>query len=330
MEFATDVAVRPSGDAYVEVVVELVKRESTLDFDLFLRAESGMVLYRHRDQPFTREAADRLLENKVETLWVRASDERALGRHIEDHLDEILDDPSLPVARKAKALYTASRSLAIDILQAPDDAKLRRTRPLVSTTVSALMRDPGTLTALLEMLDSRYKLHSHCVNVSIYTVAFARQLGHRELAELTEIALGGLLHDLGKSKISQEILDKPDTLDEAEWAVMRKHPEWGVEILGPLAPGLGQATEAIASHHEAWNGDGYPVGLAETEIPLAARIVAVADSFDALTTERTYRPRYSPFDALAIMTSDMQNKFDSSLLKQFIPVWGPRGSRAYE
>jgi hypothetical protein len=188
---------------FIAVPLELLQREAKLDFDLYLHGPTQMVLYREQHQAFSTTVLQRLTDNGISTLWVKGADERVLGQHIEAHLDQILSDPTVPAHQKATALYTSSRSLAMELLVSPDDEKLQRTRPLVAKTVSAVVGEPRVLSALIAALSTRYQLHTHCVNVSVYATAFARQLGYRELPVLTEIALGGLLHDLGKARIPE-------------------------------------------------------------------------------------------------------------------------------
>ena len=107
-------------------------------------------------------------------------------------------------------------------------------------------------------------------------------------AELVHIRRGALLHDIGKLGVPDAILHKPGPLSEEEWVVMRRHPSYAVEILGPIAF-LGPALDIPHYHHERWDGTGYPCGLAGEQIPLAARIFAAVDIWDALSNDRPYR-----------------------------------------
>ena len=311
---------------FIAVPLDLLQREAKLEFDLYLHGPTQMVLYREQHQAFSAAVLQRLTDNGISTLWVKGADERVLGQHIEAHLDEILSDPTVPPQQKANALYTSSRSLAMELLVSPDEGKLQRTRPLVAKTVTAVVGEPRVLSALIAALSTRYQLHTHCVNVSVYATAFARQLGYRELPVLTEIALGGLLHDLGKARIPESILQKPAPLDDREAAIMHMHPQWGVELLHSMQRELGRAREAILAHHEHWDGSGYPTGLVGNAIPISARIVAIVNAFDGLTTARAYERARSPFEALALMGDELSGRFDIALLRRFVPVWGPGGA----
>lgn len=134
--------------------------------------------------------------------------------------------------------------------------------------------------------------------------------------ELTWFRMGALLHDVGKVSVPARILNKPGPLDEDEWAIIKRHPEAGVELLANIDFPW-DVRPMVLHHHEQWNGEGYPHGLAGIEIPFAARILCVADVFDALTTNRSYRPAFPPRRALEIMERDTGHIFDPTLFGLF-------------
>ena len=158
----------------------------------------------------------------------------------------------------------------------------------------------------------------HCSRVAEYTCLLAEAVGIRG-RELTWLRMGAFLHDVGKTKVDVEILNKPDQLDAREWDEMRAHTVWGDEIVAEL--GFPYDIRAIVrNHHERWDGTGYPDRLAGEEIPLNARILCVADVFDALTTSRSYRPAMPVEKALTIMRELSGVAFDPHLLDVFIRV----------
>jgi putative nucleotidyltransferase with HDIG domain len=151
-----------------------------------------------------------------------------------------------------------------------------------------------TLTALVKSLDAREKeVGSHSERVMNLTIFIANKLGI-EGEELEQTAKGALLHDIGKIGISDNILLKPDKLDEAEWVEMRKHPEIGYAILSDIKI-FKIPAEIILSHHERFDGTGYPHGLKGEQIPIGARIFTLVDTLDAMTSDRPYR-KALPFD----------------------------------
>ena len=138
----------------------------------------------------------------------------------------------------------------------------------------------------------------HSLRVVDLTLQLARSLGMKG-DQLQHVRRGALLHDIGKMGIPDSILLKPSTLSEDEWVVMRQHPLYANELLKPIYY-LEAALDIPYSHHERWNGEGYPRKLKGEEIPLAARIFAVVDVFDALTSDRPYRPAWTLDAALSV------------------------------
>jgi putative nucleotidyltransferase with HDIG domain len=155
----------------------------------------------------------------------------------------------------------------------------------------------------------------HAERVTAYALEIARAHG-TPLAETSEIEFGFLLHDIGKVAINDAILYKPGPLSDEEREAMRRHPVIGADIVRGI-DFLGAAADVIRSHHERWDGGGYPDGLAGEQIPLAARVFAVADVFDALTTERPYRPASSLAEARATIISESGTHFDPQVVDAF-------------
>ena len=134
--------------------------------------------------------------------------------------------------------------------------------------------------------------------------------------EARQVEIGAVLHDIGKIGIPDEILKKPARLTLEEQAVMREHPEYGWAVMKNM-PGCEMASLLILHHHEMWNGEGYPAGLRGESIPLGARVVAIIDAFDAMTTDRCYRPAISVEKALLTLEHFSGTQFDAKLVKMF-------------
>ncbi len=133
---------------------------------------------------------------------------------------------------------------------------------------------------------------------------------------MEEIRLAGFVHDVGKVGIPERILHKPARLDPDEWEIMKAHAYLGAKILEPLR-GITRIQEMVKHHHESVDGTGYPDGLRGTEIPLGARILAIADAYDTMTSDRTYRPARSPDDALAELERCAGSQIDAQLVSLF-------------
>lgn len=166
----------------------------------------------------------------------------------------------------------------------------------------------------LELRDK--ETEGHTVRVTKLTVELAKKLGIPEV-ELAQIQRGALLHDIGKMGVPDQILLKPGKLDENEWVIMRKHPEYAYDLLWPIEY-LRPALEIPYCHHERWDGKGYPRGLKGQEIPLAARIFSVIDVWDALRSERPYKHAFSYEESVSIIRTSSGTQFDPQVVRVFL------------
>ena len=160
----------------------------------------------------------------------------------------------------------------------------------------------------------------HSERVMELTLKMARMFGMSE-DQLVQIRRGALLHDMGKLGIPDSILQKADNLTEEEWKIMRKHPQFAYDMLDPIEY-LRGALEIPYCHHEKWDGSGYPRGLKQEEIPVAARLFAVVDVWDALTSDRPYRPAWKKEDALNYIREQSGKYFDPQIVDLFFKVIG--------
>ncbi|MDE2215709.1 MAG: GAF domain-containing protein, partial [Planctomycetota bacterium] len=168
-------------------------------------------------------------------------------------------------------------------------------------------------------LDLRDKeTEGHTLRVTEMTLKLARSFGVKK-EELTHIRRGALLHDIGKMGIPDSILLKPDELTEEEWQIMRKHPEYAYQLLSPITY-LHKALDIPYCHHEKWDGSGYPRGLKGEQIPLAARIFAVTDVWDALHSDRPYRPALPKGKAIEYIQAQSGTHFDPHVVKVFLKM----------
>jgi putative two-component system response regulator len=160
----------------------------------------------------------------------------------------------------------------------------------------------------------------HVVRMSKYSQLIAKEIGlDDDQAEL--ILNASPMHDIGKIGIADNVLLKPGRLTDEEFDEIKKHPNFGVEIMGNHTSELLKlANEAAQTHHEKWNGKGYPNGLKGEEIPLIGRIAAVADVFDALTSERPYKKAWTVEDAVGLIEKESGEQFDPRIVKAFVNI----------
>jgi response regulator RpfG family c-di-GMP phosphodiesterase/putative methionine-R-sulfoxide reductase with GAF domain len=175
----------------------------------------------------------------------------------------------------------------------------------------------ATIEGWSHALDLRDKeTEGHSLRVTEMTLKLASMFGMND-EQLMNIKRGALLHDIGKMGVPDSILLKPGALTEEEWVIMRQHPQFAHDLLSPIAY-LHQALDIPYCHHEKWDGSGYPRGLKGEEIPLAARIFAVVDVWDALTNERSYRPAWSSEKAIEYIRAGSGTLFDPQMVEKFL------------
>jgi HD-GYP domain-containing protein (c-di-GMP phosphodiesterase class II) len=168
----------------------------------------------------------------------------------------------------------------------------------------------------LELRDKETEGHSR--RVTELTVQLARRMGITE-AELINIRRGVLLHDIGKMGITDQLLRKTAPLTEDEWGEMRKHPNYAYDLLFPITY-LRPALDVPYCHHEKWDGTGYPRGLMGEQIPLAARIFAVVDVYDALLNDRPYRAAWPPRKVMSYLREQAGKHFDPQVVEIFLDM----------
>ncbi len=176
----------------------------------------------------------------------------------------------------------------------------------------------------LELRDQETEGHSR--RVMDMTVRLAQALGIQD-EELVHIRRGVLLHDIGKMGVPDRILQKDGPLDEAEWEIMRMHTTYGYQMLSPIEY-LAPALDIPRYHHEKWDGSGYPQGLMGLDIPLAARIFAVVDVWDALRSDRPYRPAWADDEVRTYIEEQAGSHFDPQIVDVFLKVWQPESQHA--
>jgi putative nucleotidyltransferase with HDIG domain len=179
----------------------------------------------------------------------------------------------------------------------------------------------STIETLAMAVDAKDQItHGHIRRVQVFAIELAKRLGVNEPSQLKAIEAAALLHDMGKLAIPEHILNKPGKLTPAELETMKRHADIGADLLSsirfpyPVVP-------IVRHHHEQWDGKGYPSGISGTDIPLGARILSVADCFDALNSDRPYRPRLSVAEAFAILRERRGTMYDPLIVDTFISAY---------
>ena len=196
----------------------------------------------------------------------------------------------------------------------------QRCMPLVEEISHSVMRNPGALVSLARLKTRDDYSYMHSVAVCALMVALSRQMGHDERA-CREAGLAGLLHDLGKARMPEDVLTKPGKLTPDEWAVIRTHPIRGHELLQEAQGASEPVMDVCLHHHERMDGQGYPHQLAAETLPLLTRMGAVCDVYDAVTSNRPYKRGSDPGETIAMMAAG-KGHFDPSVFRHFVAGLG--------
>ena len=231
---------------------------------------------------------------------------------------------------EAREIETRTRELIFSII---DDVRIGRSfhadaaRQAVATMTESIVRNPDALVWLTQLKQRHEYTATHSLRVCILALSFARHLNFTP-EQMEMLGTGALLHDIGKIKVSNDILDKPERLTDAEYEVMKKHVPWGADLLATTKGFPQHAIEVARCHHERYSGSGYIMGLSGDDIGIYGLIAAIVDTYDALTSDRAYRAGTSAAEALKIIYEGRNDMYHPALVEQFIQCLGifPLGS----
>ncbi|WP_028670459.1 HD-GYP domain-containing protein [Saccharospirillum impatiens] len=224
----------------------------------------------------------------------------------------------------SRLTFDSARSLATSImegLRVGRNLDVSECRDTVDKVVDSILANKDALRFLSMIKHKDSYTAEHSMNVCILSATFARHLGLLEY-EIRDAALCGLLHDVGKSRIPVEILNKPGRFTREEAYIMAEHPTHGRNILMSASAEFKHAIDVAHTHHERMDGKGYPRGLRHQQISYYAKIVALADAYDAMTSERCYGTAKTSEQALKMILRDRGSHFDSELSKKFVTCIG--------
>jgi putative nucleotidyltransferase with HDIG domain len=309
---------------FLPIYLEALRIDTIVDFDLYIKIGTDLILYRASDLPFTDKTRATLLENNVDRLYVPVGAQARYQHYIESNITQILKDRSIPEPTKAGIVYDSTKLLIKDVLANPTlSENVRRSQTMVESQVAYILTGPQAFHNLLRVMSFDYYTYTHSVNVCTFSVAFAQHIGVSDEETLSNLGTGALLHDIGKTKISDRILNKKSKLSPMEMDIVRRHPEYGVELMKETGMIAEESYIPIIQHHEREDGSGYPNGMLGSEMHIFGRVVAIADCFDAMTTRRVYQPAVETFPALKVMFQQ-DGAFERKLLERFAFLMGPQ------
>ncbi len=254
----------------------------------------------------------------LEAVWARCDGSKI---HVRENAQLVCGPDGEPLFYEGSAeditqLKTVQEALQRSHAQLEQRVE-HRTREVIGLNAELTGAYDATIEGWSRALDMRDKeTEGHCRRVTDLTLALAQAMGLPS-ADLVQVRRGALLHDIGKMGIPDAILLKPGPLDDVEWEIMRRHPVYAYEMLFPIEF-LRPALAIPYCHHEKWDGTGYPDGLRGEAIPLAARLFAIVDVWDALRSDRPYRPGWPPDKVRAHIKAGAGTHFDPHVVEAFL------------
>ncbi|MEI6513219.1 MAG: HD domain-containing phosphohydrolase [bacterium] len=238
----------------------------------------------------------------------------------------------LPIRRpqsRATAVYNQASAMMNALFSCPTADSIGEVKEAVGEMVNMVLEDEETSSYLVRVFSHDPSTFTHSVNVGIYAMMLANRIYKKSIKhDQKELGAGFFLHDLGKINIDINIIQKPGKLLPEEWDIIRKHPSEGNRMLKETGYLTDDCSFIIMQHHERDDGSGYPFGLVGEEIHDYARICCIADVFDALTSQRSYKQPMPAFQALELMRNEMPTFFSRDLFETFVMMLAPNRAAA--
>lgn len=313
------------------------------------RFDKSGFTYPYYGKPFPGEAAKKYLrENGVNYAFVRMARKDPMhpapvnsnpapqsavsaGSDLAKQLAESIEEdgaavilPSMDDLRSSIEVHRRAKVITKQILIDTRLGKMVNTeaaKGVVSSLVDQCVQSPEAFVSITRLKDFDDYTFTHSVNVSVLAIAIGRRLG-ASAQDMNELGFAGLLHDIGKMRIPEHILNKPDKLTPEEYEVMKQHTTRGYDYLRKDTKISKDVLAAVKYHHEKSDGTGYPDGLTENNIPKYAKILSIADVYDAITSERVYHKGMLPNEAVKAIFGWAGKHFNNALVKFFISTMG--------
>ncbi len=258
-------------------------------------------------------------------LYVSEEDEPLYQAYVDKHLQSIARNSDIPTEQKARLIYEKASETIDAMFNNPESLKnVENAQPVVNSFIDIILNDTSAVESLMRITAHDYYTHTHSINVSIYTLSLGSFLGVAG-KDLEVLGMAAILHDLGKSKVNYEIINKNGKLSDDEFAQMKNHPALGHEIALKLGITDERILTGIRHHHEKIRGGGYPDNLKGDQISYFARIIGVCDVFDALSTKRSYKDPMTSFESLLLMKQQMAEHLDMDIVNEFIKMLHKQG-----
>lgn len=309
----------PNGE-YLPVSLESISTGALHDVDVFTRVGDQFFIIKPKNSNFDLELVKKLRDS-TPFLYIKTLDREKYFNKFEENIGKVFRNSKIDLKQKGALLTDWTVELIDRLYKDPGHpVAMQQAKVAADYYVRYISDHSQAFLELVELRNHDEYTYAHSVGVAAYSIALAIQFGYKD-KELSAIGLAGLLHDIGKCMIDPNIINKKGPLNSAEWNQMKKHPEFGAEILRRhkgLDPIIALGAE---SHHETPSGTGYPKGVISSQLDPKISFISIADTFSALTTARSYSQARDTVSALKLIKESVPTKFDNDTFKNFVVLF---------
>ncbi len=312
---------------YREINIEFLAKGGDEGFDIFYKTDSygtaKFIKFASTERKHQEKILRILEEGADQDYYIHEDDLFKYYKFATNALRSMMTDTGIPLKAKTEKIYEVSKGVMKEFFENDVSEKILESSEEVMEMMGDCMSSAEAGFHGISALTSKdYYTYTHSVNVGLYCMTFGLKKKMTK-NDTKELALGGMLHDVGKSKIDHALINKEGKLTDEEFEQMKAHATEGGKIIAGMGCFANNVGLMASEHHEKFKGGGYPLGKIGDEIHLYARICKIMDVYDALTTRRSYKKALSAFDTLIIMKKQMANDFDPGLMQDFIRLMGP-------
>ena len=312
-------AVKKHGVLVHNIPTSSIQKGSAVDFDVYIKQEGKYNMFLKQGEQLQSSQFNKF-ECELDSihLYVKASDKQLYNDYLNKHISDFTKDPTIPLREKSQMVYSSASNIINELFEKPESKEaIEQSKGLVTNTIDVILSDEKSIKSIMEIGSHDYYTYTHSVDVSVFAIGFASYLKFSQ-TDLSNIGYAAMMHDIGKSKIPSEIINKQGKLSDDEFNIMKNHPVFSYEILQFHNENNSDILKGARNHHEKALGNGYPDKLNTDQTHLFAKIIAISDIFSALTTKRSYKDAYSSFETHKMMKEKMLDDIDKNLFIEFI------------
>jgi putative nucleotidyltransferase with HDIG domain len=255
-------------------------------------------------------------------IMIQKSDLLKYKAYVEKMMASVSGGDEKALQRKATALREMSKMVVQDVLDDPRSGeKIKKVGGAVNNMVGFILENETSYFSLMTISAHDFYTYTHSLNVCTFALGLGSAISLPKTPDLEMLGLGTMLHDIGKSQVDPQLINKPGRLTEEEFKAMQDHVTHGVNLLKEHHKLPEQVLQPVAQHHEKLTGNGYPNGIKGNQLSMFGRISSIVDIYDALTTVRSYKKAFTPFEALSILSKN-EDDYDRGLLREMVMTLG--------